>query len=290
MERLGLDYDNVRAINPGIVYGSISGYGSDGPWATKPGQDLLAQSVSGLPWVSGPAGGPPIAVGLSIADLLASCHLALGITALLVRRQHTGIGGLVETSLLEGMLDLQFELLTAFFSEPDFTTRRVGLHGANAYLSAPYGVYPTKDGYLAIAMNPVTKVGEILGLASLADFDDPNSWMDDRDAIAKLLGDHLVRESTAHWLSLLEPADLWCAPVLTLEALAETEQFDALHMMQEITRDSPDEEAAVTLTTTRSPLRVDRAVVTHRAAAPRLGEHSDAIRAEVARRVGFAQS
>ena len=124
MKRLGLDYGSVRKLNPRIIYGSISGYGPDGPWAGKPGQDLLAQAVSGLPWANGSASGPPVAVGLSIADHLASCQLALGIAALLVRRERTGEGGIVETSLLEGVLDFQFELLTAFFTMPGFQTRR----------------------------------------------------------------------------------------------------------------------------------------------------------------------
>ena len=92
MERIGLDYESVRQINPGIIYGSASGYGDSGPWRDRPGQDLLAQSVSGLPWLSGGRDDGPVPVGLSIADHLTSCHLAQGITALLVRKARTGIG------------------------------------------------------------------------------------------------------------------------------------------------------------------------------------------------------
>lgn len=111
MERLGLDYDAVRELNPGLVYAAASGYGAEGPWAGRPGQDLLAQSVSGLAWTNG--ADRPVTVGLSLADHLLSCHIAEGVTALLVRKARTGRGGLVESSLLEAVLDLQSERLTA---------------------------------------------------------------------------------------------------------------------------------------------------------------------------------
>ncbi len=124
MERIGLDYESVRRINPRIVYGSASGYGDDGPWRDRPGQDLLAQAVSGLPWLSGGRESGPVPVGLSVADHLTSCHLAQGITALLVRQARTGIGGLVQTSLLEAMLDLQFELLSTHLNDAAVTVRR----------------------------------------------------------------------------------------------------------------------------------------------------------------------
>lgn len=282
MKRLGLDYESVRALNPGIVYGSISGYGPSGPWADKPGQDLLAQARSGLPWLNGDAMSPPVPVGLSIADHLASCQLALGIAALLVRRERTGEGGLVETSLLEGVLDFQFELLTAYFNEPSFGLRRCGVHGANAYLAAPYGVYPTADGYLALAMYPVTRIGELLGLSELEAYVEPERWMADRDVIATLLGERLAEAPTSHWLEILEPADVWCAPVLTLPELAASEGFAAIDMLQEVERTSSGSDGEVALTTTRSPLRIDGERLVTRRGAPHVGEHSDALRAEFA--------
>ena len=163
MERIGLDYESVRAINPGIVYGSATGYGDSGPWKDRPGQDLLAQSVSGMPWLSGSRDDGPVPVGVSIADHLMSCHIAQGVTALLVRRFRTGQGGHAQTSLLEAMLDLQFELLSTHLNDETVTVQRHGEHSAHAFLSAPYGTYPTSDGYIALAMNPVPKIGELLG-------------------------------------------------------------------------------------------------------------------------------
>ena len=168
MERIGLDYESVRELNPAIVYASATGYGDTGPWKDRPGQDLLAQSVSGMPWLSGSRDDGPVPVGLSIADHLMSCHIAQGVTALLVRRFRTGIGGYVQTSLLEAMLDLQFELLSTHLNDSTVTVKRGGEHSANAFLSAPYGTYPTSDGYLALAMNPVSRIGDLLGITELA--------------------------------------------------------------------------------------------------------------------------
>ena len=173
MERIGLDYESVRAINPAIVYASATGYGTAGPWRDRPGQDLLAQSISGIPWLSGSKSDGPVPVGLSIADHLLSCHIAQGVTALLVRRFRTGQGGHVESSLLEAMLDLQFELLSTQLNDATIHVERHGEHSAHAFLAAPYGTYPTSDGYIALAMNPIPKLGQLLGSARTRGDDRP---------------------------------------------------------------------------------------------------------------------
>ena len=117
MDRIGLGYEDVAKLNPKLVYGIVTGYGSTGPWADLPGQDLLAQSRSGLVWLSGDADRPPTPMGLAVCDLAASAHLVQGILACLVRRGVTGLGGKVEVSLLESILDLQFELTSTFLND-----------------------------------------------------------------------------------------------------------------------------------------------------------------------------
>ncbi|MCU1509422.1 MAG: CoA transferase [Glaciihabitans sp.] len=281
MERIGLDYESVRQLNPAIIYASASGYGDSGPWKDRPGQDLLAQSVSGMPWLSGSSDDGPIPVGLSIADHLMSCHIAQGVTALLVRRFRTGQGGHVQTSLLEAMLDLQFELLSTHLNDSSVTVQRKGPHSAHAFLSAPYGTYPTSDGYIALAMNPVNRIGDLLSIAELSALTDPDSWWTDQERIEDLLAGHFAMETTEHWLAILDAADVWCAPVLTLEQLVDHEGFAAIAMTQEITRPGADG-ADVTLLTTRSPIRIDGQRLTSSAPAPRLGQHTEAVRAEFA--------
>lgn len=275
MERIGLDAAACAALNPRLVYGVVTGYGAEGPWREKPGQDLLAQSVSGLTWLNGNAGQPPMAFGLSVADLTASAHLVQGILAALVRRGVTGKGGLVEVSLLESVLDLQFELTTTFLNDGGRRPERSAINNANAYLGAPYGIYATADGFLALAMGSVVRLGELLELPALAGFADPQTWFTRRDEIKQLIAAHLVTQPTQHWLGRLEPADYWCAEVLDWSRLWKTEAFKQLDFEQDVTRDD-----GPTLRTTRCPIRIDGQVYKASRGAPRVGQHTREIQTE----------
>lgn len=280
MERIGLDYESVKTINPAIVYASATGYGDRGPWKNRPGQDLLAQAISGMPWLNGSRDDGPVPVGLSIADHLMSCHIAQGVTALLVRRFRTGLGGHAQTSLLEAMLDLQFELLSTHLNDATVSVERHGEHSAHAFLAAPYGTYPTRDGHIAMAMNPIPDLGRILQLPPLVEMTDPQSWWDRQEYIEELLAARFATDTTEHWLEILDASDIWCAPVLTLEQLVDHDGFRAIDMTQVVTREPRDGGAPVELTTTRSPIRVDGQVLRRSTPAPRLGEHNASVRAE----------
>jgi len=275
MERIGLGPEQCADLNPRLVYGAVTGYGRTGPWAAKPGQDLLAQSISGLPYLNGDAGQPPLPFGLAVADLTASAHLVQGILALLVRRGVTGRGGVVDVSLLESALDLQFEVTSTFLNDGGQEPRRSAVNNGHAYLGAPYGIYATADGHLALAMGSVPQLGELLKLPALGAYADPQSWFVRRDEIKRLLAEHLKSRPTSHWLSRLEPADYWCAEVLSWPKLWKTEAFRALDFVQEVTR-----EDGPTLRTTRCPITVDGQHLKSSRGAPRVGQHTAAIQAE----------
>jgi crotonobetainyl-CoA:carnitine CoA-transferase CaiB-like acyl-CoA transferase len=276
IERLGLDYESVKTINPSIVYASISGYGEEGPWVKRPGQDLLAQSRSGLMWLNGDEGQGPVPFGLAVGDMLAGAALCQGILAALVRKGISGKGSHIETSLLEALVDFQFEVLTTYLNDGRRLPKRSGFRSAHAYLSAPYGVYPAKDGYLAIAMTPIGKLQQLLGIPELMAFsDNPSSWFTERDAIKTIISAKIETGTIAEWLAVLEPADIWCAKVLNWEELMEHDGFKVLDMLQRVTREDD-----VSILTTCSPLRVDGARPHHHRAAPRIGEHSAKIRSE----------
>lgn len=276
IERLGLDYEHVSTINPRLVYASISGYGEDGPWVKRPGQDLLAQARSGVMWLNGDEDQGPVPFGLAIADMLAGAACAQGILAKLVRRGITGQGGHVETSLLEALVDFQFEVLTTHLNDGRRLPKRSSFRSAHAYLSAPYGVYPAKDGYLAIAMTPIPKIADLLELPELDPFrDKPATWFTARDEIKAIIARRIAEKTIDEWLAVLEPADVWCAKVLTWPELMESDGFKTLDMLQTVTR-----EDKVSILTTRSPLRVDGARAKVDRAAPRIGEHSEKIRTE----------
>ena len=276
IERLGLDYPSVKALNPGIVYASITGYGDTGPWQARPGQDLLAQARSGVMWLNGDHDQGPVPFGLAIADMLAGAAVAQGILAGLVRRGRTGTGSLIETSLLEVLVDFQFEVLTTHLNDGRRVPKRSEFRSAHAYLSAPYGVYPTADGYIAIAMTPIPKLADLLGLKGLDPYrDHPASWFAARDAIKAIIAERLATAPTAHWLAILEPADIWCAQVLDWPELLASEGFKTLDMLQTVTR-----EDGVSIMTTRSPLRVNGKRAKTDRAAPLVGEQSASIRHE----------
>jgi crotonobetainyl-CoA:carnitine CoA-transferase CaiB-like acyl-CoA transferase len=215
-----------------------------------------------------------VPVGLSIADHLLSCHIAQGVTSLLVRRFRTGQGGHVESSLLESMLDLQFELLSTRLNDESIHVQRHGAHSAHAFLAAPYGTYPTSDGYLALAMNPIPTLGVLLDLPQLAAMTDPQEAWDRQQEIEDILAERFAQQTTEHWLSILDAADVWCAPVLTLDELLASEGFAAIGMTQQVTR------GEATITTTRSPLRIDGERLTSSKAAPVLGADDARVRAE----------
>jgi CoA:oxalate CoA-transferase len=277
IERLGLDYATVKKLNPKLVYASISGYGEAGPWVARPGQDLLAQSRSGVMWLNGDEEQGPVPFGLAVGDMLAGAAACQGILAALVRRGISGQGSHVQTSLLEALVDFQFEVLTTYLNDGRRPPKRSSFRSAHAYLSAPYGVYPAKDGYLAIAMMPIGKLADLLGLANaLAAYrDQPSSWFSERDAIKEIIAERIATGTVAEWLAILEPADIWCAKVLSWPELMDSEGFRVLDMLQTVER-----EDAVSILTTRSPLRVNGTRAKVERAAPRIGEHSDTIREE----------
>jgi len=274
IERLGLGYDEVRKINPRLVYGSITGYGTEGPWVKRPGQDLLAQARSGVMWLNGDESQGPVPFGLAVADMLAGAALCQGLLAGLVGRGVTGQGTHVETSLLEALVDLQFEVLTTHLNDGRRIPRRSDVRSAHAYLSAPYGVYPTADSFIAIAMTPIGRLADLLDLPALNPYrDDSASWFKKRDEIKTIIAARLATDTVAHWRAILEPADIWCAEVLDWPQLLDSDGFKVLNMLQTVTRDDD-----VTIETTKSPLRIGGHRSDNRAAAPRIGEHSTTIR------------
>jgi crotonobetainyl-CoA:carnitine CoA-transferase CaiB-like acyl-CoA transferase len=279
IERLGLGYKAVAAINPRIIYAGISGYGEDGPWAGWPGQDLLVQAVGGLMWLSGSQADGPVPMGLSVVDMLAGHAVVEGVLAALVRRGVTGQGAHVQTSLLEAVVDFQFEVLTTHLNDHGRLPARAAFNNAHAYLGAPYGVYPTSDGHLALAMTSLAVLAQLLDLPELAAAAaEPRTVFSRRDEIKRLIAGRLAQRDTAAWLGLLREADVWCAPVLRWPELLASEAFRRLDMLQSL-RSASD---AAEIVTTRTPIRLDGARARADAPAPKVGEHTQAIRREFA--------
>ena len=275
MERLGFGYDSVSQINSRLVYGIVSGYGNAKAWRDRPGQDLLAQARSGIMWLSGDEGDPPTPMALAIADMLAGHNLCEGILACLVRRGTTGLGGLVETSLIEALLDFQFEVLTTHLNDGRRPPRRCAFRNAHAYLAAPYGVYDTPNGYLALAMTHLPTLGKLLDLPLLQEISNSADGFRRRDEIKQIIAQRLKEHTTEHWLEILNAADIWCAEVLDWPKLCSSEAFKQLEMVQTLT-----DGHGIEILTTRLPIRLDGALLTSEGLAPRVGQHTEQIQRE----------
>lgn len=277
IERLGLDYAAVAAINPRIVYGSITGYGPDNEWRHFPGQDLLAQARSGVMWLNGEADDGPVPFGLAVADMLSGNLLVQAILAGLVRRGLTGHGVHVETSLLEALVDFQFEVLTTHLNDGGRLPKKSAVRNAHAYLAAPYGVYRCADGWLALAMMPLEKLAPLLDLPALSGYT-PDDAFQHRDEIKTMIASRLQEKTVREWLDLLEPADIWAAEVLDWPKLLQSAAFRKLDMLQTVTRDD-----GASVRTTASPIRVNGVRAKNDMAAPTIGGQSEKIRAEFLR-------
>ncbi|MFH6993947.1 CaiB/BaiF CoA transferase family protein [Flavobacterium sp. FlaQc-48] len=272
MEKIGLDFNETLSINPKIIYGTITGYGDKGPWAKKPGQDLLLQSLSGLSWLSGRKSQEPVPFGLAVADLMCGNHFVQGILAALLKRVKTGKGVLVEVSLLESVLDVQFEALTSFLNDGGQLPERGDIKGsAHAFLSAPYGVYQTQDGFLSLAMGDLLFIGNTLGV-DLKKYSEKQLWFEKRDEIRAILAGKLLTQTADYWTTLLQKEGIWCGKVFNYEELDNQPFVKELELKQTV-KNSDGE----TLVTTRSPIQLDGKILKSTKAAPKVGEDNSKI-------------
>jgi CoA:oxalate CoA-transferase len=271
MEKVGLDYAQVSTINPRLVYAEISGYGKEGPWKNKPGQDLLLQSVTGLAYTTGNAEDAPVPFGLSIADALCGAQLVQGILASLIRRQKTNKGTLVSISLMESLLDFQFELLTTYYNSK-LDIKRSHVSNGNPMLGAPYGIYQTADGYLAIAMMDIAVLGNAIGCQELLQYAQKDMFVS-RDEIKNILKTYLQSQSTKHWFEALQSKDLWAMEVLDWNMMVQTEAYQQLQMEQVVVASS-----GAQITTTTCPIRINGQKIFAAKAAPALGADNNQIK------------
>jgi CoA:oxalate CoA-transferase len=272
MERIGLDYESVKRINPTIIYAEVTGYGNEGPWRDLPGQDLLLQAASGLTWLSNNYDENPTPMGVAVVDIMGGTHIAQGILAALFQRGISGEGALVQVSMFESILDFQFEVLTCYYNDGNQLPVRSSINSGHAYVAAPYGIYKTKDGYIALAMGNILLLAQLLICEALKEFSDNNDWFTRRDTIKQVLAEHLLGNKTQYWLDILEKADVWCAPVLDYENLVKQDGYRALNM--EIVVKTSN---GLSVTTTRCPIRVDGKILVSEKGAPVLGEHNQEI-------------
>ncbi|HEY0274755.1 MAG TPA: CoA transferase, partial [Paenirhodobacter sp.] len=234
MQKLGLGYDTLREINPGLIYAVASGFGTTGPWKDRPGQDLLLQALSGLAARTGQAEGNPTAVGTVIVDQHAATVYAMSILAGLYARTRTGKGRLIEVSLYQAAIDLQIESLTAFLNGATAPAPRGAAGIASWFSPGPYGIHETRDGFIAISMAPPSALAKGLDAPELAAFGDDESFSR-REDITRAVVQRLKDKTTAEWLPLLAAAKVWHAPVHDYADLMDDPQLSHLGTFETVT-------------------------------------------------------
>lgn len=275
MDRLGLGYEELRKHNPSIVYVAGSGYGPDGPYVKRPGQDLLIQSLSGIAAHGGSADDPPTPAGTSIVDASTAILLAFSAMVGLFHKFRTGEGQRIDVSLFNTAVAVQCQELAAFLNLGQRWQRsRAGI--GSAWLSAPFGIYQTSNGHMAIAMASITVLSEVLDLPELKDFDTPAQAFDRRDEIKPMIEGRLVTNTTEHWLEALLAQDVWCAKVQDFEDLVNDPQVAHNQLIQSVYHPRAGELRVVGM-----PVRFSRTPGTIRLAPPLVGEHTEALLADL---------
>ncbi|HET7547489.1 MAG TPA: CaiB/BaiF CoA-transferase family protein [Usitatibacter sp.] len=280
--RLGIDYESLSAINPRLVYASISGFGQTGPYANRPGFDQIAQGMGGLMSVTGLPGHGPLRVGIPIADLCAGIFAAYGVTVALLEREQSGRGQWLHTSLLEALVYMMDFQTARWTIEGEIPGQAGNFHPT----SIPTGVYRTKDGHINIAVFG-GKIWERFCHALGAP-----EWIEDerskskasrsvhRDWLNAEIEKKLARGTSAHWIETLNEAGVACGRINDMREVFEEPQVKHLGMLKKVVSERFGEQALVgqPVTLTRTPSTLARAT-------PRRGEHSE----EILREVGFGE-
>jgi crotonobetainyl-CoA:carnitine CoA-transferase CaiB-like acyl-CoA transferase len=223
-KRLGMDYESLSKINPKLIYVSISGYGEDGPYVHRPGQDLVLQGMSGAMLSAGREGEPPTAAGQYLVDAITAYNAFEGALAALLHRERTGEGQLVQVNMLDAITTIQMQELSVFTVGGKPQTRSAEPH-AHVYIRAPYGAFATSDGFIIVAFPKLKTLGEVIGEDSFLTMNDEVDTWARRDEIFARTRDKLKTKTSAEWLELLRAADIWCGPVYGYADLVEDEQI-----------------------------------------------------------------
>lgn len=279
MIRLGYGYDDFRAVNPRIVYCSGSGYGEDGPYVDRPGQDMLVQGLTGIMAATGQADNPPTPVGAGFSDQVGAMNMVYGILSALLWRERSGKGQEIKVNLLAGMLAHQNqEMVTALNFQEDFQRPNSGI--GHPGMDAPFGTYPTTDGWVTIAMSPYATLVGVLGNDDLLIYDDPEILFAKRDEVWRKLAAETGKWSTAALMEAMLGKDIWCGEVKTHLQAAQDPQVKHMGLIT-----SYEHPTAGTVQVVAPAVQFGETPASITRPAPLVGEHTR----EILEEAGFEQ-
>jgi crotonobetainyl-CoA:carnitine CoA-transferase CaiB-like acyl-CoA transferase len=277
-DRLGIGYEAMAAVNPRLIYGSISGYGEEGPYRMRPGFDQIAQGMGGLMSITGLPGQGPVRVGIPIADLCAGIFCAYGIAVALIERERSGKGQWVKSSLLQAQLFMLDFQASRWLMRGEVARQA----GNNHPTSIPTGVYRTRDGYLNLAVSGakiwsrMCEAIEARDLAAHPDYATSALRSKNRDKLHDELEGYFEKRDTAAWIEILNRAGVPSGPIYSIDQAFADPQVKALGMVQKV-GDVPYLGQPVTLSRTPSK------VASH---PPKQGEHT----AEILNEFGYSSA
>ena len=277
-DRLGIGYAAMRSENPRLVYASISGFGQDGPYRMRPGFDQIAQGMAGLMSVTGLPGQGPVRAGIPVADLTAGLFAAQGIMAALLEREVSGEGQWVQVSLLQAQIAMMDFQAARYLVEGEIA----GQSGNNHPTSIPTGVFQTSDGHVIIAATGDVMFARLCRTMSLDALLQDSAYAtgplrsDNREALNDAIEAVTLTNTSAHWVDTLNRAEVPCGPINRMDQVFADEQVQHMQMAPKVRHPELGEIALVgqAITLSRTPAALY-------AASPGLGEHTDAILAEI---------
>ncbi len=275
VERLGIDYETLRAINPKLIYCSITGYGADGPGAGRPGQDLVMQGYSGSMWFVGGKDDPPQPGGVPAIDAMTGYQACIGVLSAVIERGVSGLGQHVEVDMLSVVLDAQIQELVTYLNSGLVPERREE-PSAHAWIPAPYGVHRTKDSWLTMAMCPPDVLGEALDNDWLRSLTAYEEGLRNADEIFRVVRAALTERTTEEWIAHFDTYNIWVGPVQTYKDVENDPQVKARGIVTSI--EHPE---AGTVRTINVPIRLSESPASISAPPPLLGQHTSAILAEL---------
>ena len=281
LEKLGLGWDVLQALNPRLVYSVISGFGLTGPDADKGGFDLIAQGFGGLMSITGMPGGPPVKAGPPLADINAGILAAMGISAALHARHATGRGQLVDTSLMEAAVQQTYWQSAIYFA----TGESPGPTGSAHVLAAPYQAFPTADGWINVGgANQANweRIAKAIGHEDLIDdprFRTNGDRMKHLDELTPLIAERMRTRTSAQWIREFEALDIAVGPINSIGQMLAEPQVAAREMVVEV-----DHPKAGLTRVLGMPVKFSDTPCAVTRAAPLLGQHTD----EVLRSIGYS--